>query len=663
MSLRSQLGKLPLLADNPGMSEIEDMLSVFSEAVLLVDIQHKRIYAANPRASELTSYSRPELYQLDLNLLFDNLDIQDWKTITDNEPISKILLLIRRNTTQLEVQATIIQLQSKRKWCLVKLEPASLVQQREGEKQWAPKLWDILQAYSESLQEDNPDIALQIILKIASTLTGADILCIYQAGSNDLELTRRISYGPEGYLPERLPAEDLSILRTEYLWTPGKRLVSNLHRHARVSELTYLATIPLGEPHALVGILALASDQPVSGEIDLHHLQLLADTIVALLQQKSRLNNLEQALEQKSIQCLVSETIEKIIQDAVVILTPNLRIDRLNSSAEELLGYPSEEATGQSISKIFIGAENLLSAIEVAQRGISTLNLKSIKLYKRSGQEFTAEASTIPMMMAEEESCGVAILLRDLTEQEVIQLHNQQLEHRAYLGQFIYIFAHEVRNPINNIGAGLQLMELTLPPNDPNHETISRLQQDCDRLEGLVKTILSTAKPFDYELDEIDLVVLITRLLERMKPKISRAKVQHNLHVEPSLPHIRGNPRAIEQVFNNLIDNAINAMKEQGGTLALKLRKIQHPNERCYVEISVADSGPGIPSEILEHIFEPFYTTNQSGTGLGLAITNRIINAHKGFIRVESFVGGTIFYVQLPTGDEISPPESSQQNH
>jgi signal transduction histidine kinase len=140
-----------------------------------------------------------------------------------------------------------------------------------------------------------------------------------------------------------------------------------------------------------------------------------------------------------------------------------------------------------------------------------------------------------------------------------------------------------------------------------------------------------------------------------MHHRMVKVNVEHLIQSEPDCPAVRGNPRALEQVFTNLFANAIQAMNETGGKLAIKIqtRKLappskRGPNEQPYVEVLVADTGPGIPKELQEKIFQPFFTTSRNGNGLGLAISKQIITAHKGTIRVNSFPGGTVFHVQLP---------------
>jgi signal transduction histidine kinase len=114
-------------------------------------------------------------------------------------------------------------------------------------------------------------------------------------------------------------------------------------------------------------------------------------------------------------------------------------------------------------------------------------------------------------------------------------------------------------------------------------------------------------------------------------------------------PPIKGDPRSLEQVFTNLISNAVDAMSKQGGgTLAIKVGPVNLIPNLPQVEVTITDNGPGIPDDIRDHLFEPFVSNNPRGTGLGLAITKQIVTAHRGSIKVNTFPGGTVFHVVLP---------------
>ncbi|MFU8772468.1 MAG: two-component system sensor histidine kinase NtrB, partial [Anaerolineales bacterium] len=323
----------------------------------------------------------------------------------------------------------------------------------------------------------------------------------------------------------------------------------------------------------------------------------------------------------------------------------------MNPFAEMALGFASLEVSGQPIDNILVGPDNLIPALQAAQQGIPTHNLGNVHLHRRDGVAFLAQLRILPSIVSDQLE-GILIFLRDLSEHEQVQLRNQQLEQRAILGEVTAIFAHEVRNPINNISTGLQLMAMNLQEGDSQRELISRLDQDCNRVAHLIDSILSFARPAEHKIELVDINLLIDRLLERWRPRMARVKIQHHLLNASKNPYVSGDSRALEQVFTNLVSNAVQAMNDQGGTLSVTIRNQSINKENDQVEISVADNGPGISEEHRQRIFEPFFTTNKNGTGLGLAIAKRIISAHKGVINVTSVPGGTVFQVLLPSVDE-----------
>ena len=129
---------------------------------------------------------------------------------------------------------------------------------------------------------------------------------------------------------------------------------------------------------------------------------------------------------------------------------------------------------------------------------------------------------------------------------------------------------------------------------------------------------------------------------------MARLNIQHHIQVAPDTPPIMGDQRALEQVFTNLISNAVQAMGDNGGTLAVKIAPHFTPGRKTQTQIDISDTGPGIPEEIRDRIFDPFFTTDPKGTGLGLSITKQIVTAHKGSIHPTSFPGGTVFHIQIP---------------
>jgi len=209
------------------------------------------------------------------------------------------------------------------------------------------------------------------------------------------------------------------------------------------------------------------------------------------------------------------------------------------------------------------------------------------------------------------------------------------------------IFAHEVRNPINAIMLSLQVMEENLQENDKNLKWIMNMRDECHKLLYLMDSVLSFAKPLEYKMMQVDLDELLTRLLDRWRPRLLRLNISPFYETQVDKAIVDGDLRALDQVFTNLISNSVNAMSDEGGSLGIKLSIPEEEDNHQFMKITLTDSGHGIPDEIKAHMFKPFVTGSEHGTGLGLAITQRIINAHKGKIEVDSFAGGTIFKIYL----------------
>jgi len=267
-------------------------------------------------------------------------------------------------------------------------------------------------------------------------------------------------------------------------------------------------------------------------------------------------------------------------------------------------------------------------------------------LNHRNGKSFPAQVMMTPVI-SNGQVLSIILLLRDLSQQEISQAVNKQLEQRALLGEVTAIFAHEVRNPINAIMLALQVIEDNLADDDENQKWILNIRDECNKLLYLMESVLSFAKPLEYKMSGVDLDFLIPRILERWHPRLLRLDISSYYRTEIQRPVIEGDLRAIEQVFTNIISNAVNAMSEGGGSLGIKISEPDRTEDRGFLQVNVTDSGHGIPDEIKSHMFKPFVTGSEHGTGLGLAITQRIINAHKGKIEVDSFAGGTIIKIFL----------------
>lgn len=629
----------------PGVVEFKALLNLFEDPALLIDVTRFQIVLANSQFFQLTAYSQNEITDTALDFMIPGVDMIQLLTSVPQE-----VSLVRRNRTLMQVIVRLLPLENSVQWALLSVTPS---QKSIRSDALSHRQKDLLKSFHTLSQlNDQPDInsALFVAIDIGLSILCTDTLCIYYADSQTprLDKVKTSLDKTNNSLPDNIPSADLIKLTSPTLWLPGKRVSTELHRVARIKNLSCIATAPLGQQGAWLGLLVAANNQTPPDDDLLELLNVIAGHITSALQHFITIANTTATIKQINEVLPVQKCIIENTLEGIIILLDNLTILEMNPAAELMLGYTSSEVMGESVENILIGTESLKSALISARNGIPTHNLGSLNLHRRNGQSFPAEIQTIPVSV-DGVVTDVVILLSDVSEDEQARVKTHQLEQRALLGEVTAIFAHEVRNPINNISTGLQFISTDLVEGSPLQDLVNRLQIDCTRLTVLMDSVLSFSKGTEYKMEDTDIKALVQRLLERWRPRFSNANVQYYLQSSLKTPKVIGDARALEQVFTNLISNAVNAMREKGGLLAIKIELQTVPEDPPQMLITVTDNGAGIPDDILERIFEPFVTNNtQQGTGLGLAITKRILIAHHGSIQVDSFPGGTVFTIKLP---------------
>lgn len=254
------------------------------------------------------------------------------------------------------------------------------------------------------------------------------------------------------------------------------------------------------------------------------------------------------------------------------------------------------------------------------------------------------------------------IVSLEQSKKELEAFHLQQMEKAsklASLGEIISSIAHEIKNPLTGIYCGIQLFYSELKEDDNRKPVIAEVLNQINRLDRFIKDLLSYAKPMPLQFVPFQVRESLKVVLFFVH---SQAKKQHiviNTFFEEKLPDILMDPNQIQQVFLNIIINAIQSMPN-GGTLTIsavtkKSRELPYKikgsmEENQLLVVRFEDKGSGISEEDIEHIFEPFYSKKTKGTGLGLPISQKIIHKHGGEIFVESEPGkGAVFIICLPT--------------
>jgi two-component system sensor histidine kinase HydH len=218
-------------------------------------------------------------------------------------------------------------------------------------------------------------------------------------------------------------------------------------------------------------------------------------------------------------------------------------------------------------------------------------------------------------------------------------------ERLAALGQMSAGLAHEIRNPLGVIKGSAEMLHQKLGESDPlATELAGYISTETNRLSALVTRFLDFARPLHAELEPQEITPVLERALHSVlmtrKDKDEDGLVRVERHYQPNLPLIPLDESLCEQAFVNLIQNAYDAMGGAAGTLRIKAARANIANHDG-VEVRIEDTGPGIPDELREQIFNPFVTTKKTGVGLGLSIVSRIIDGHHGTIRLEGGADGT----------------------
>jgi signal transduction histidine kinase len=205
------------------------------------------------------------------------------------------------------------------------------------------------------------------------------------------------------------------------------------------------------------------------------------------------------------------------------------------------------------------------------------------------------------------------------------------------------IVAHEIRNPLAGIGAGVQHLAEKIGREDPRYEGIEMIMKESERVNRIIEEILMISRPVRLHLARCNVVEVVEEVLGRFEGKVESKGVKVSKYYGPVVPLVRGDGVKLGQALSNLILNGIEAMAD-GGEL-----RVMVVSEGGYVEVEVRDSGIGIREEDRGKVFEPFWSRKAGGTGLGLAIAKRIIEEHGGEIGVESGEGeGSVFRVRIP---------------
>ena len=355
---------------------------------------------------------------------------------------------------------------------------------------------------------------------------------------------------------------------------------------------------------------------------------------------------------------------EEVINNTKIPLGEGIA-GRVAKEGKPLLVSGAEQVPGQGSSSryetnSFLSIPLVNKYLDSRENTVGVINVTD----KISRENFTDREETLLSVLAGQAAVAVEnaniysqlqskILTLGQTIDQLNQTQNQliQSEKMAAVGQLAFGIAHEIRNPLGIILGGVEFLEKNLVKKDGiKKEIVEKLKQSIDRANNIIVDLLRFSRTSKLEAQSVDICALMEEVVSLIKNQAYSKDVRIVKNYTDSALSVLADPALLRQVFFNLCINAIDSMSK-GGRLTLNIYSGQGTRANKEVIIEIADTGKGIPKDILPRIFEPFFTTKEpgKGTGLGLSIVHLILERHKGAIGVESVVAkGTKFTIKLP---------------
>ncbi len=365
---------------------------------------------------------------------------------------------------------------------------------------------------------------------------------------------------------------------------------------------------------------------------------------------------LEREAAQREAQRAHLASLAESLSDGVVLVDAELRVTSLNEAARQHLSSLGGAVAAEG------GALDDPALVDLAREALSSqkpTSLRELPASPASVERRYLMAMAAPLAGSNEGSQAV-VILRDVTEERLMQERLLQSEKMVSVGQLVSGVAHELNNPLTGIMGFAQLL-LARDLDESTKRDVNTIHTEAERAAKIVQNLLSFARRKKAEKEMANLNVLLERVLELCSYELAVKDIGLELDLDPRLPETMVDANQIQQVFFNIIINAEHAMVGANGHGTLSVRSWR---EKDVVRLTFHDDGPGMAPETLRRIFDPFFTTKETGegTGLGLTICYGIMEDHGGRIWAESQPGrGTSFTVELPILEGAQAPSGPEE--
>jgi PAS domain S-box-containing protein len=366
--------------------------------------------------------------------------------------------------------------------------------------------------------------------------------------------------------------------------------------------------------------------------------------VIAKLKEKEQeLNRLHQTEKARADDVEhLNQDLLRSIGSGLILIDQSGKIRVFNHAAESILEVSRLTALKQPYESVIAKySQRLLSDIEDCFANRNHIVRAEMELQTAKGNPRFLSASIMPLQDRQQKFSGVFCIFSDITEFKMLQQHMAQKEKFASLGEMAAGVAHEFRNSIATVTGYLQMVEERVTLEQKTY--IAPIQKEIRELQKVVNDFLSFAKPVQPEFVQVNLGEIIQDCIAEA------AVISKNMDFDfrGEFPAIPGDEGMLRQIFSNLLRNAVEALKDTTHRGLITVTGTL-PAEAKICRVEIRDNGAGIPTEDLNRIFTPFYSTKQDGVGLGLAIVQKLVLSHNGSIHVESNEDGSVFHVQLP---------------
>jgi len=330
--------------------------------------------------------------------------------------------------------------------------------------------------------------------------------------------------------------------------------------------------------------------------------------------------------------------------DGIIVIDRRGLIESFNPAAERLFGYTQAEVIGRNVNVLMpepYHAEHdgyIARYFATGQAAIIGKG-REVRGRRKDGSVFPLHLSVGEMTVSgERKFTGV---VHDLTQRVRVEEQLREQTALAHLGEMAAVIAHEVKNPLAGIRGAVQVIGGRLPADSVDAKMMKEIVSRIDSLDAMMKDLLLFARPPKPKRLPVDIVPLVQATADLLGRDEEAKRV--DIRVGGAAPPVNADPEMLKMVVQNLLINSLHAVQGNGRI------EVAIDTHESWLRIAVADDGPGIPAEIREKIFTPFFTTKARGTGLGLPTVKRFIDAHDGRITIDTPpAGGTTVTVQLP---------------